>query len=148
MSINLSANPLQNQFLRYFLVGGIAFIADISMLYLLTEFANCYYLLAAGFAFLLGLTINYLLSIYWVFDYRSINNRTLEFLIFTAIGLVGLVMNEVILFVLTEYLAVYYVFSKVFSTSVIFIFNFGMRKIMLFSRQRVASPIIIPVLTK
>jgi putative flippase GtrA len=148
MRICIPANQLQNQLLRYFLVGGIAFIADISMLYLLTEFAGCYYLVAAGFAFLLGLTINYLLSVYWVFDYRAVSNRMLEFLIFTAIGLVGLVMNEAILYVLTEKLAVYYVFSKVFSTLVIFIFNFGMRKIMLFSRQRALSPVIIPVLTK
>ncbi len=148
MKMIVPTNTLQNQFLRYFLVGGVAFILDISTLYLLTEFANCYYLTAAGIAFLLGLTINYVLSVYWVFDYRAVNNRILEFLIFTVIGLIGLAINEVILYVLTEKLAVYYVFSKVFSTMIIFIFNFGMRKIMLFSRQGAPEPIVIPVFTK
>ena len=41
-----SDNPLI-QFVRYFFVGGFAFIIDFGLLYILTEYAGLHYLLSA-----------------------------------------------------------------------------------------------------
>ncbi len=137
-----------SQFLRYFVVGGIAFGVDFSMLYVLTEWAGYYYLLSASIAFLLGLSINYTLSVYWVFDYRAVSNRLLEFFIFAVIGIMGLLLNAGIIYTLTEYLACYYLYSKLVATFIVFMFNFVTRKAMLFSQQSTSDKIILPVLPK
>ena len=62
-----SDNPLI-QFVRYFFVGGFAFIIDFGLLYILTEYAGLHYLLSATLSFIAGLVVNYIISCIWVFN--------------------------------------------------------------------------------
>jgi putative flippase GtrA len=125
----------QSQFIRYFIVGGIAFIADFSALLLLKEWGELNYLLSATFAFIIGIVINYLLSIYWVFDQRAFSNIYAEFLMFAFIGALGVILNLGIIFCLTEQFNVFYLHSKLAATAIIFLFNFSVRKIYLFTNS-------------
>jgi len=123
---------LLSQFIKYFFVGGFAFIIDISILYLLTQFLSIHYLISAIFGFIAGLIVNYLLSINWVFDTRNVKNQKIEFSIFTLIGVIGLTLNELFLWTFTEFLYFHYLVSKVMTAFLIFLWNFGMRKYILF----------------
>lgn len=125
---NLSA-----QFFRYFVVGGVAFAVDFALLYLLTEFARLYYLFSASLAFVAGVAVNYALSVTWVFNHRSIDNRMHEFAIFAVIGMLGLVFNAALIWFFTELAGLHYLGSKVVAAALIFLFNFGARKALLFS---------------
>ena len=120
------------QLFRYTFVGGTAFCADIGFLYLLTEYGKIYYLLSAAIAFIIGLTINYFLSVKWVFASRSVQSKKREFIIFTAIGLAGLALNELIMWFFTDILIYYYMVSKIFSTGIVYLWNFFTRKLILF----------------
>ena len=40
------------QFIRYVFVGGISFVVDYGLLYILTEFAHLHYLISATISFL------------------------------------------------------------------------------------------------
>ena len=120
------------QFIRYFFVGGTAFIVDIGSLYILTEFFGIYYLISATIAFILGLIANYLLSISWVFNKRTLDNKKLEFGIFTIIGIIGLVLNAVLIWFFTEYIQIYYMLSKIITAAIILVWNFSARKYVLF----------------
>ena len=122
------------QFIRYTIVGGVAFIADFGSLYVMKEWGGLNYLLAATLAFLLGLLINYQLSIFWVFDQRAVDNKYIEFLIFSVIGILGVFLNLGIILLLTEKLEFFYLYSKLIATAIILIFNFSTRKIYLFTR--------------
>jgi putative flippase GtrA len=123
------------QLFRYTFVGGFAFIVDFGTLYILTEHFNIHYLASAGIAFIFGLTINYFLSVKWVFNNRAMGNRLLEFLLFTLIGLVGLGLNELFLWILTDILLIYYLISKIITTVIVYLWNFFARKIILFNKQ-------------
>ena len=123
------------QLFRYTFVGGIAFIFDFSTLYLLTEFFQVYYLISAAIAFLLGLTINYVLSIFWVFKTRVIKSKWLEFGIFALIGIIGLGLNELIIWTFTEYVGFHYMASKIVSTVIIYLWNFFTRKYILYNKK-------------
>jgi putative flippase GtrA len=120
------------QLFRYTFVGGVAFIADFGSLYLLTDLAGVYYLYSAAIAFVIGLTINYVLSILWVFKSRSVKNRSIEFMIFAVIGLIGLALNEFIIWFSTERLSIYYLHSKLISTAIVYFWNFLARKYILY----------------
>jgi putative flippase GtrA len=113
-------------------VGGVAFLVDIGLLYVLTEFAGVYYLISAAIAFLFGLLTNYCLSRLWVFDRRTLKNVTMEIAIFAAIGIVGLGLNEVILWFAREKIHFHYLVAKGISAGIILIWNFGVRKLLLF----------------
>jgi len=124
------------QLFRYTFVGGFAFIVDFGTLVVLTEFLKIHYLVSAGIAFIFGLTINYFLSVKWVFNSRVMENRWLEFLLFALIGLVGLGLNELFLWILTDIFLIYYLFSKIITTIIVYFWNFFARKILLFNKQK------------
>lgn len=132
-ALSSKANKLSIQFFRYFIVGGMAFVVDFAVLYLLTEFASLYYLFSACIAFTAGIAINYALSVTWVFDYRSVDNRVHEFAIFTLIGITGLGLNAALMWLFTELVGLHYLGSKMVAAALIFLFNFGARKALIFS---------------
>ena len=121
------------QLLRYGFVGGVAFVADYGSLYLLTEVVQLHYLTSAAIAFLLGLTVNYLLSISWIFRKERTVSPWVEFLVFAVIGIIGLGLNEGIMYLCTGLLALHYLVSKLISTAIVFFWNFFARKMALFS---------------
>lgn len=120
------------QLFRYGFVGGIAFLVDYGTLYMLTEFFGVHYLLSATIAFLLGLIVNYLLSISWVFNSRKTENRWTEFTVFAIIGIIGLGLNALIMYLCTDVFCIHYLISKLVSTVMVFFWNFFARKAILF----------------
>jgi putative flippase GtrA len=134
---------LIGEFRRYILAGGLAFAVDFLALFLLTEHAGWHYLASATCAFILGLLTNYGCSVRYVFSHRSISNRRLEFVIFAVIGIVGLLINNLCLFVITEKLGTHYLFSKVITAAIVLMFNFSLRRFLLFNppKPRTAGPL-------
>ena len=123
------------QLLRSFYIGILATFLDIFLLFFLKEYLHFYYLLSAGISYIVGMIANYLLSNKWAFDYRLLEKRKfLEFSIFFAITLAGLVFLEIIMWVFTSLFGLYYLLSKVIATLLVFIWNFTARKIILYSK--------------
>ncbi|MBO4379433.1 MAG: GtrA family protein [Muribaculaceae bacterium] len=134
----LFVEPTNNWFIqlfRYVFVGGFAFIVDYGMLFALTEFCDLYYLLSATISFVAGLVVNYLLSTSWVFRSGAVmQNKLAEFTVFALIGLVGLLLNNVLLYLFTDICGVHYMISKLITTVLVMGWNFGARKHILFNK--------------
>jgi putative flippase GtrA len=122
------------QLFRYGFVGGVAFVVDYGSLFLLTHYAGVPYLWSAAIAFILGLVTNYLLSISWVFRRNENLRPWVEFLFFAIIGVIGLVMNELIMYAGTDLLHMHYMVSKLISTAIVFFWNFFARKFLVFTQ--------------
>lgn len=119
------------QFFRYGFVGGISAVADIGSLYAFTEFFNFHYLISAAMAFIIGTVVNYTLSVLWIFE--TSGKWRAEIGLFTLIGFGGLLLNELILWVLVDHVGVFYVVAKLISVSMVMFWSFGLRKL-LFSK--------------
>jgi len=124
------------QLLRYGFVGGVAFVADYGLLWVLTEEAGLQYLVSAAVAFVAGLTVNYLLSNLIVFRSHRLESRIAEFVVFAVIGVIGLGLNEAIMYCCSEMIGIHYMLSKLVSTVTVFFWNFFARKIALFSKKQ------------
>ena len=120
------------QLFRYTFVGGLAFFVDFSVLFLLTNYLHIYYLISAALSFFLGLIVNYFLSVSWIFSKRKLNSRLNEFLIYSFIGVIGLGINELCMWILTENLHFFYLISKLGSTGFVYLWNFSVRRFVLF----------------
>lgn len=131
MIISKSDNWLIQLF-RYTFVGGFAFVVDFGLLYVLTEFAHFHYLTSAAFAFLAGLIVNYILSKLWVFNKSSFKSKTAEFMVFALIGVIGLGLTELLMWTFTDMVGAHYIFSKIFTTILVYFWNFFARKIIIF----------------
>lgn len=120
------------QLVRYFFVGGAAFAVDFGLLWVLTDVCGVHYLLSAILSFVAGLTVNYLLSVWWVFNVHALNSRLEEFAAFGLIGVLGLGLNEAMIWCATEIMGLHYLTSKIVSAVVVFFWNFLARKYLLF----------------
>ena len=120
------------QLLRYVVVGTIAFASDFFALIIFKEYFGINYLLASVFSFMVGLMTNYILNIKWVFKKGSNFGKYAEILLFLLINFLGLVGSTFLIWLLTGILGVYYLISKIFATVVVLVWNFLVRKYILY----------------
>ena len=131
-SIEALGSNTTREFLRYFVASAIALVTDAGSLVLMTSLIGIPYLYSGAVAFLFGLTVIYVLSIRWVFEARSVRDWRAEFSLFALIGIVGLLLNEFVLWILTGELGFHYMLSKGASVVLVFLWNFLARKSLLF----------------
>ncbi|MBR5536103.1 MAG: GtrA family protein [Clostridia bacterium] len=121
------------QFFRYAFVGGWATVADWGILYILTELANVHYLISGVASFVTGLAVNFILSKKFVFSAEeNTHSSSTEFIVYAIIGIIGLIMTEAIMYILTDKLGIYFMIPKIVATAVVFAWNFLARKIVLY----------------
>ena len=123
------------QFFRYLFVGGFAFLVDFFLLYFFSDFCGIYYLISAVLSFVISLIVNYLISIQWVFYKNQIDNKFIEFNVFSLIGIVGLLFTEILLYLFTDVLGLYYLISKIISAAIVMFWNFIARRIIFYGRE-------------
>lgn len=121
------------QFFRYLFVGGIATVVDWGVLFALTELLQLHHLISAIFAFAAGLATNFLLSKLLVFRANEARTNALgEFLGYALIGIIGLGITELIMYLFTDGLSLYYMLSKAIATVVVLVWNYVARKLLLY----------------
>ncbi len=122
------------QFFRYIFVGGIAFVADAGALWLCEKFMH--YLIAAAIAFVFGLVVNYVLSVCFVFsDGERTTSRTAEFIIYAVIGVIGLGLTELIMWLFTDVIGIYFLLSKIVAAAIVLVWNFVARKKIIYTKK-------------
>lgn len=121
------------QLIRYIFVGGIAFFVDFGLLYVCTEYGGLYYLLSATISFIAGLIVNYFLSTKWIFTKSKISNSYLEFLIYGIIGVIGLLINDFVMYLFTDVVNIHYMVSKLITAIIVMGWNFIGRRSILFN---------------
>ena len=125
---------VQREGTRYVAASAAALAVDFSVYAGLVRLASVDYLVAAPAGFALGLATIYLLSVRWVFGTRRLADARLEFALFASIGLAGMALNQVVLYIGVEAGALSYEAAKLVSAGVVFCFNFALRKLLLFTR--------------
>lgn len=122
---------LINQILKFGVVGGIAFIIDYSVLFICTEFFGIYYLISSLISFSVSTVFNYIASIKWVFDVNQKKSQKKNFILFIVFSVIGLVLNQLIMWFGVDMLHIYYMLVKIGATAIVMVFNFITRKMFL-----------------
>jgi putative flippase GtrA len=124
---------------KYFVVSFAALALDWGLLVSLTAWAHVHYLVSAAVGFGAGLLVNYALSVAWVFRERRLTKRWKEFAGFLMVGLAGLALNEGLMKLFVETAGLGYAIAKIPATGIGFIFNFGLRRALLFTKAPAAG---------
>ena len=125
-------------FAGYGLVSVVALACDWGLLVGLSAF-GLPYLVASTISFTIGMAVAYALSIRFVFPTRRAVSREAEAAGFFAVGLVGLLMTQAFLFLFVTELGMAVAIAKIPTTAVVFLFNFGCRRGLVFARSAAAS---------
>jgi putative flippase GtrA len=121
------------EFVKYFLVSAIALGVDWSLLIALTELGHLNYLASAAISYTVGLVLAYGLSVAFVFGTRRVADVRFEFVVFALIGVLGMGLTQLVLFGVVEIGGVSYALAKAPAAALVFCFNFGLRRAILFS---------------
>jgi putative flippase GtrA len=112
----------------------LALAVDFGTYVALIRGAGTHYLVAAPIGFALGLATIYALCVRWVFAQRRLADARVEFAVFSSIGIAGMALNQLVVFGGVEWLELSYEVAKLVSAAIVFCFNFGLRKLLLFTR--------------
>ena len=82
-------------------------------------------------AFIIASMVNYILQKKYTFQCDE-KNVVRQYLLFMIIGVVGMLINVVTVFVGVEYFGLWYMYGKVIATFLAFIWNFGANKFLTF----------------
>lgn len=127
MTIISGMRATATELLRYLAVSAVALAVDTAVLLLAANFVH--YLWAATLGFLLGAVTSYLLSVRWVFQHRRLAAfPKTEFAAFAAVGVAGLGLNNMAIYVAVEYAGLPLLAAKAVAAMLTFSFNFGLRK--------------------
>ncbi len=116
------------QLMKFGVVGVIAFIIDYGLMVILTELLHMNYLISATLSFTVSVIFNYLASMRYVFRHKEGMSRTREFIIFVVLSVIGLGINDLIMWLGTGIGGVSYLITKLVATFIVMVWNFVTRK--------------------
>lgn len=121
---------LFEQIIKFGMVGFLCFFIDYGIMVFLTEVFNVNYLISSGISFTISVIVNYVLSLTFVFDTKK-GNKIKEFMIFIVLSVVGLGINQVLMWFCVDALGIFYMISKIGATAIVMVYNFITRKLIL-----------------
>jgi len=119
---------------RYFFVGGIAASIDIGLFFVFAKLVGWNYLLVGAGSFILATLANYVLSVRHVFQSGARFARHHELALVYLVSLIGLALNQTVLYWGAEILLLELMLAKLLATAAVFFWNYGARAHFIFRR--------------
>lgn len=121
------------KFLKFGIVGGSGVFVDFGVTWLFKDVFKVKKYAANSIGFITAATTNYILNRIWTFCSEN-PNILKEYLLFFVISILGLGLNNLTIYVLTDlkYKMNFYV-AKLFATGVVFLWNFLMNYFITFA---------------
>ena len=105
--------------------------------FIFKEADGFYVYIAQGIAFVLGLITNFILSKLFVFQEKSEKtNAAGEFIAYAVIGVVGLGIKELLLWLFNVQIGWHYMIVWVISTIIVLVWNYAARRILLYRKKK------------
>ena len=121
---------LITQYAKFAAVGITSLAVDYIFMVFLTENTafGLDYFQACAFSYTLSVFVNYFLSMKYVFHGRDDMSKVKEASLFFVLSLVGLFLNQMVMWVAVEVFQIYYIAAKLLSTLLVTNYNFISRK--------------------
>ncbi len=113
-------------------MGGAAAAVDIGLFFLFAKSFGLNYLVVGCIGFTIATAVNYFLSIRFVFRSGVRFAKRTELTFIYLVSLLGLVLNQGILFLLIEHAGAEMMMAKLTATGGVFLWNFSARNFIVF----------------
>lgn len=123
---------LVQKFIKFCVVGFSGMLIDFGATWLLKEKVKVNKYIANSTGFILAATSNYIWNRFWTFHSENSHIAT-EYFSFIIISLVGLAINNLIIYILSDRLKFNFYLAKLFAIGVVTIWNFIMNYLITFS---------------
>jgi len=120
------------KFIKFGIVGFSGLLVDFGLTWIFKEKFKSNKYIANSIGFCVAATTNYILNRIWTFESMN-ENITREYLSFFTISLIGLALNNFIIFILNDKAKIHFYVSKLIAIIIVTIWNFGMNYFFTFS---------------
>lgn len=131
-SMNIKLDPAREslliQIFKFVIVGGIATIIDWLIYFILYKFIKLEPIIANIISFSVSVIYNYYASCKYVFKVNKEKSKTRQFTEFIIFSLIGLGINELLIFIFVNKLSWNAMLVKILATIIVMVFNFITRK--------------------
>ncbi len=124
-------SALIKYFIKFCVVGGSGVVVDFAITYLCKEILKLNKYLSNSLGFAVAATTNFLLNRWWTFNSLEADITT-QYLKFIGFALVGLIINNSVIYLLNDKLRWNFYFSKLFAIGVVTFWNFVMNYLFTF----------------
>lgn len=124
------------QLIKFGIVGVFATLLEWGIFYVLTNVIHIHYGISTAIGFLISTVFNYYLSVKFVFDVDKEKKSKRNFIYFVVFSLIGLGLNELILWLCIEKFELYNMIGKIIATGIVMVFNFVTRKSFLENHEK------------
>ncbi len=110
----------------FLVVGGICFIFELTLLFILVDYLHFHYLFSSALAFSVAVIINYILCKKFVFQVQNKSRKA--FILFVVTSIIGLSINQLCMWFLVEFLFWHYLLAKILATAIVTLWNYATKK--------------------
>ena len=125
----------QLRIIRYIISGGTATLANFSTLYILTEFFHVWYLASSVVALSVGFVVSFILQKFWAFKNRDMDRVHMQATWHVTLSLANVAINTTLMFVLVEYVHLWYMLAQFFSAGLLACMNYFVYKHVIFPHR-------------
>lgn len=113
------------KFIKFCVVGASGMVVDFGVTWILKEKLKVNKYIANSIGFILAATSNYVWNRLWTFQSEN-SGIAVEYLSFIGISIIGLLINNIVVYILNDKLKITFYLSKLFAICVVTLWNFLM----------------------
>lgn len=120
-------NKRLREIFRFVVTGGISFIVDYGLFFVLSQVMHINYLISTGTSFTVSVVVNYFMCVLWVFEEaKDSGKKTMTLFILTSI--IGLIINLILMWIFVDLLSINEMISKILATLLVMFWNYVSKK--------------------
>lgn len=123
-NLGLFNKSVSFEFIKFGLVGVINTIIHLLVLYILTEYFNIYYVLSSFIGFVVAVTNSFLLNTAWTFKKEIKEKFHFRYAKFFTVSTIAAIINLSLLYLITEFIGLWYILSQIVATGFSLAINF------------------------
>lgn len=117
---------------RFFVSGITSTLVVLGLLYALTEWAGWWYVTSAICAFAIAIVVSFLLQKFWTFGDHGLGKVKQQFSIYIGLNLINLLLNTTGLYLVVEYMHVWYVLAEVIVAGIVAVWSYVIMRFAIF----------------
>jgi putative flippase GtrA len=124
----------KNRIFRFLISGGLAVLANLSLLFLLTEYFRVHYLYSAMLSFSAGFLVTFFLQKFWTFRDNDRSKTAKQMTLTFAVAAINLFLNTFLMFVFVEEVHLWYMLAQALASLLLSIETYFLYKNIIFRR--------------
>lgn len=128
------------QVLKFLISGGVVALTELTLLYIFTDIFGIWYLFSLVPAFLVAFCVSFSLQKFWTFQDRETHTVHVQIPSYLLVALANLALNAALLYLLVQFVGVWYLFAQVLINALIAVWSFLIYKFIIFKKNERVSP--------